>query len=128
MEADESDYAVQDEMVEKLWNVFTGKREFYVDTPLGKLHVYAKHEGEDCAEDYPGVYIDAPEAPDGSRILLACTEFCPDAEAKEGYIQTCVYQVLVEEPVNVTRHFIPTKEDEEAYQQEVEAEAEANIG
>lgn len=33
------------------------KREFYVDTPLGKLHVHAKHDTDNAA-DYPGVYVD----------------------------------------------------------------------
>ena len=31
---------------------------FVVETPLGKLEIYAKHDKSDCAEDYPGVYID----------------------------------------------------------------------
>ena len=33
-------------------------RRFVIETPLGKLEVYAKHDKSDCAEDYPGVFID----------------------------------------------------------------------
>lgn len=29
-------------------------RRFVIETPLGKLEVYAKHDKSDCAEDYPG--------------------------------------------------------------------------
>ena len=32
-------------------------RRFVIETPLGKLEVYAKHDKSDCAEDYPGVFI-----------------------------------------------------------------------
>ena len=28
-------------------------RRFVIETPLGKLEVYAKHDKSDCAEDYP---------------------------------------------------------------------------
>lgn len=49
------------------------KREFHVKTPMGDLHIYAKHENSDIMADYPGVYVELlregcePE-------LLACTE------------------------------------------------------
>lgn len=33
------------------------KREFYIDTPIGKLKVYSKHE-KDCPADFPGVFVD----------------------------------------------------------------------
>ena len=33
-------------------------RRFVIETPLGKLEVYAKHDKSDCAADYPGVFID----------------------------------------------------------------------
>lgn len=33
-------------------------RHFIVDTPVGQLTIYAKHDKTDCAADYPGVFID----------------------------------------------------------------------
>ena len=33
-------------------------RHFIVDTPVGQLAIYAKHDKTDCAADYPGVFID----------------------------------------------------------------------
>lgn len=60
-------------------------REFFVDTPLGKLRVYSKTE-VDVAEDYPGVYIDIA-TDDGGSELLACVEFNSSNEK----LQTCVY-------------------------------------
>lgn len=41
-------------------------RHFVIETPLGKLEVYAKHDKSDCAEDYPGVFIDFVRE-DGAR-------------------------------------------------------------
>lgn len=61
------------------------KRVFYVDTPFGKLKVWAKHDtsiGEfDDPEDYPGVYIDLvrtgvdPKAT--SHPMVCCVEYDP---------------------------------------------------
>ena len=34
------------------------KREFHVKTPMGDLHIYAKHENSDIMADYPGVYVE----------------------------------------------------------------------
>lgn len=34
------------------------KREFHVKTPMGDLHIYAKHENSDVMADYPGVYVE----------------------------------------------------------------------
>lgn len=33
-------------------------RHFIVDTSVGQLAIYAKHDKTDCAADYPGVFID----------------------------------------------------------------------
>lgn len=49
------------------------KREFYVDTLLGRLKVWAKHE-TDTPNDYPGVFIDFVDEQEGD-ILLACVEY-----------------------------------------------------
>ena len=64
------------------------KREFYVDTPLGKLKVWAKHE-VDNPKDYPGVYIDLVR--DGKPDeLLACVEY----DSADGTMLTCVYDAM----------------------------------
>lgn len=78
------------------------KREFFVDTPLGKLHVYAKHE-TDSPEDFPGVFVDliTPAYPEGD--CLVCTEY----ESCNKLIQTCVYQPNEDEPVEVIIHDEP---------------------
>ena len=77
------------------------KREFYVDTPIGKLRLYAKSE-EDSAEDYPGVYVDLIPNGRGSDDgkMLACVEY----ESVEKVVQTCIYQPEVEEPVQIVKH------------------------
>lgn len=70
-------------------------REFYINTPLGKLKVWAKHE-IDCAEDCPGVYIDLVR--DGrDDDMLACVEY--DSYNKR--LQTCVYQPGIDTPVDI---------------------------
>ena len=51
-------------------------RRFVIETPLGKLEVYAKHDKSDCAEDYPGVFIDFVRE-DGATVVLACVEYDP---------------------------------------------------
>lgn len=53
-------------------------RRFVIETPLGKLEVYAKHDKSDCAEDYPGVFIDFVRE-DGATVVLACVEYDPDS-------------------------------------------------
>ena len=54
-------------------------RRFVIETPLGKLEVYAKHDKSDCVEDYPGVFIDFVRE-DGATVVLACVEYDPDKE------------------------------------------------
>lgn len=76
------------------------KREFYVETPLGKLKVWAKHE-VDCAPDFPGVYIDLVRDGEDDE-MLACVEF----ESCDGYLQTVVYQPGIDEPDSITIHEI----------------------
>lgn len=48
-------------------------REFYVNTPLGRLKVWAKQD-IDNPEDYPGVFVDYIDK-DGKDIRLCCTEY-----------------------------------------------------
>lgn len=69
------------------------KREFYVDTPIGKLHVWARHPEKDDADDYPGVLI-CFVPPDGDENLVACVEY----ESVDKLIQTCVYDLHDEIP------------------------------
>lgn len=49
------------------------KREFYINTPLGNLKVWAKHDS-DTPEDYPGVFIDFVNEKNGDT-LLSCVEY-----------------------------------------------------
>lgn len=75
------------------------EREFFIDTPLGKLHVWAKHE-TDCADDYPGVYIDLAGGDGECDGMLACVEY----NSADMMLQTCVYQPWMDEPVCVIAH------------------------
>ncbi len=56
------------------------KREFCIDTPLGKLKVYAKHS-EDKPNEFPGVFVDFVGKDED--ICLACVEY--DSVAKGIY-------------------------------------------
>lgn len=46
------------------------KREFHVKTPMGDLHIYAKHENSDVMADYPGVYVELLREVRGLRCRL----------------------------------------------------------
>lgn len=75
------------------------KREFIVHTPIGDLRVWAKHPNGDCAEDYPGVYVDLIRE-DGD-ILLACVEY----DSCDQNLQTCVYgDVHTDSPSEIVQH------------------------
>lgn len=74
---------------------------FVVETPLGKLRVYAKHDNRDCAADYPGVYIDYVRE-DGATVVLTCVEYDPSKEL----LQTVVYgDCASDEPTEVVAHY-----------------------
>lgn len=76
-----------------------GTREFYIDTPLGKIKVYAKHQ-KDTPNEYPGVFVDFIDN-EGELITLACTEY----DSLHGTIQTCVYgDGNDDSPTNVVQH------------------------
>ena len=62
------------------------KREFYVDTPAGKLHIHAKYE-VDHPEDYPGVYIDLQRNGGDDYSLFACIEF----DSRDEVIQAMIH-------------------------------------
>ena len=78
------------------------KRKFYVDTPLGKIKVWAKYEVDDPA-DYPGVYIEF--IPNGKRDccedkdLIAVVEY----DSCQKCVQTCVYQPSEDAPVAIIK-------------------------
>lgn len=68
------------------------ERDFFVDTPLGKLHVHAKHDTDNAA-DYPGVYVDLVR--DGhDDEMLACVEF----DSYEGDLLTTAYDTGDDQP------------------------------
>lgn len=77
------------------------KRCFYIDTPLGKLRVYAKHD-EDCAADYPGVFIDFVKDERDYGEMLCCVEY----ESACNRLQTVAYQPDADEPEAVIVHDI----------------------
>lgn len=80
------------------------KRYFFVDTPLGKLKVYAKHD-TDTPADYPGLFVDlvTPAYPEGD--MLACVEY----DSSDKLLQTCVYQPGFDSPVEVVKHKKPNQ-------------------
>ena len=71
------------------------RREFTVDTPVGRLKISAKSDygnpaaitsQEDNPDDFPGVYVDLV-MPNGSDLMLACVEW----ESVDRRLQACVY-------------------------------------
>lgn len=80
------------------------KRIFFVDTPLGKLKVYSKHE-TDTPDDFPGAFVDfvTPACPEGD--MLACVEY----DSNDKLLQTCVYQPGFDSPVEVVKHKKPNQ-------------------
>ena len=76
-------------------------REFFVETPLGLLKVWAKHD-VDLSLDYPGVYVDLVREGEDD-VCLACVEY----ESSQKDIQTVVYgDVRTEEPTDVVVHIL----------------------
>ena len=75
------------------------ERGFYVDTPLGALHVYAKHSIVDDPGDFPGVYIDLI-LPGHDREMIACVEY----DSGDGTMLTTAYDIGCDEPV-VVHHY-----------------------
>lgn len=84
------------------------KREFYIDTPAGLLHVYAKHE-KDEERNFPGVFVDLVGKNGKDDMMLACTEY----ESNLGILQTCAYQPGEDCPEQVTAQYVPYEGDEE---------------
>ena len=55
------------------------KREFTVETPLGRLRVWAKYD-DDREDDFPGVYIDLCRDGKDDDSQFACVEYNPIEE------------------------------------------------
>ena len=64
------------------------KREFHVKTPMGDLHIYAKHENSDVMADYPGVYVELLR--EGCDVHI-CHPFVKDNEVCWNSEKRCDY-------------------------------------
>lgn len=84
------------------------KREFYVKTPLGDLHVYAKYENEDMMEDYPGVYVDLVREGHEAE-MLTCIEY----DSGNGGMLTTAYDIGNDTPVVYHLHEIEDDDEQE---------------
>lgn len=83
------------------------ERDFFVDTPLGTLHVYAKHSIVDSPADYPGVYIDLIR--DGhDPEMLACVEY----DSGDETMLTTAYDIGRDEPIFAYHHDLSGDEEE----------------
>lgn len=74
------------------------KREFYVNTPLGKLRVYAKTE-KDSDTEFPGVFVELL-SDFGQPLTVGCVEYDPAAEK----LLTTVYDSGSEIPADTHYH------------------------
>lgn len=75
------------------------KREFHIDTPLGKLKVYSKHE-KDCPADFPGVFVDLVRDGNEEDVLIACVEF---DSCEKNLLATIYGQLYNDSPTDI-RH------------------------
>lgn len=82
------------------------EREFWVDTPLGAMHIFAKHESKDVMTDYPGVYVDLVRKGHGAE-MLACIEY----DSSDGRMLATVYDIGHDEPT-VIHHYDLDEEEE----------------
>lgn len=83
------------------------ERDFCVDTPLGTLHVYAKHSITDSPADYPGVYVDLVRNGRDPE-MLACVEY----DSSDGTMLTTAYDIGCDEPIFAHHHDLNEDEDE----------------
>lgn len=70
------------------------ERDFCVDTPLGTLHVYAKHSITDSPADYPGVYVDLVRNGHDPE-MLACVGY----DSGDGTMLTTAYDIGCDDPI-----------------------------
>lgn len=85
-------------------------RRFVIETPLGKLEVYAKHDKSDCAEDYPGVFIDFVRE-DGATVVLACVEYDPDKDLLQTVVMAIAHRTSQQRLLNTTTLILKNEED-----------------
>lgn len=85
-------------------------RRFVIETPLGKLEVYAKHDKSDCAEDYPGVFIDFVRE-DGATVVLACVEYDPDKDLLQTVVYGDSHRTSQQRLLNTTTLILKNEED-----------------
>lgn len=71
------------------------KREFYIDTSLGKLKVYSRHE----ETDFPGVFVDLVRD-DKDDMLIVCVEF---DSVEQNFLAT-IYGLLYSDTPTDIRH------------------------
>lgn len=83
------------------------ERDFCVDTPLGTLHVYAKHSITDSPADYPGVYVDLVRNGRDPE-MLACVEY----DSSDSTMLTTAYDIGCDEPIFAHHHDLNEDEDE----------------
>lgn len=84
------------------------ERDFCVDTPLGTLHVYAKHSITDSPADYPGVYVDLVRNGHDPETL-ACVEY----DSGDGTMLTTAYDIGCDDPIFIHHHDLNDGEDED---------------
>ena len=69
------------------------KKEFYIDTPIGKLHVYEKPD-----IDYVGIYVDLVRPDIHADDNLVC---CVEYDKLNERIQTVTYKPGEDEPTDI---------------------------
>lgn len=84
------------------------ERDFCVDTPLGTLHVYAKHSITDSPADYPGVYVDLVRNGHDPE-MLACVEY----DSGDGTMLTTAYDIGCDDPIFIHHHDLNDGETED---------------
>ena len=82
------------------------ERDFCVDTPLGILHIFAKHENGDVMADFHGVYVDLVREGHDPE-MIACVEY----DSCDGRMLTTVYDIGHDEPT-VIHHYDLDEEEE----------------
>lgn len=94
------------------------KREFFVDTPFGRLRATAKSDycnrnpdGIDNPEDFPGIFIDLilpGQSDDAYGELLCVVEY----ESVFERLQSVIYQPMRDEPTSIIVHEFEEEESE----------------
>lgn len=76
------------------------KREFFVETPMGKLRIWAKCDNDNMT-NYPGVYIDFISNGEPMDVRDDYMTAVVEYDSVKNCIQTCVYQPWSDEPVAI---------------------------